>query len=200
MADTENPGITLIDAPALTLVDTPVAQAIVRTADAEVIERLGLPAVCSAHTDGEETSTWLGPTEWLVYRSGDGPALVADLESRIGGAAAYVLDVTGQRTRLVLSGPYAATVLAHGCALDLSPGSFGPTGAAQTLLAQAGILLHRTPSGHTPTPSGHGFVIVVRSSYAHYLISWLHDAATEYLATPDLATQNLTTRDLTTPA
>ena len=51
MADTENPGITLIDAPALTLVDTPVAQAIVRTADAEVIERLGLGLPARAPKD-----------------------------------------------------------------------------------------------------------------------------------------------------
>ena len=46
---------------------------------------------------------------------------------------------------------------------------------AQTLLAQAAVIVHRVPDG---------FAVLVRSSYADYLAAWLVDAATEYAIVP----------------
>lgn len=176
MADTE----TLIDSGAVRLDRIPVAQTVVRCADPDLVARLELPGACTLTRSGDEARVWLGPTEWLLHGPGPAEALLSDVVDRIGGGAAYALDVSGQRVRLDLSGPRAETVLAHGCALDLSDGAFAADAAAQTLLAQAGVLVHRL----SPTAPSPGFTIFVRSSYAHYLVTWLRDAATEYLAAP----------------
>ena len=51
---------------------------------------------------------------------------------------------------------------------------FGRGAAAQTLLGQAGVLLMALDD------TGTHYQIMVRSSFAGYLTSWLLDAATEY--------------------
>lgn len=178
-------------APAVQVCESPVAQVVVRTTDANAIARLDLPAAChvrrgGADGDGDdgdrgEVAIWLGPDEWLLYRPGiPGHEYLAEVTGRLGDArpGTYLMDATGQRTRLLLAGEHARTVLAHGCAIDLAPESFGPDEAAQTLLAQTGVILHRT--GHDPAS---GFALLVRSSFADYLAHWLLDAAAEYCHT-----------------
>ncbi|MCF3940829.1 sarcosine oxidase subunit gamma [Gordonia tangerina] len=161
-------------APAILLAETPVAQAVVRPTGPAASARLELPGVCRMRSTGPETTLWLGPDEFLVYTAGVAPhALTATVGDRAGDSA-YVADMSGQRTRLVLGGPHAETILAHGCALDLSPNGFGDDDVVQTQLAQAGVIMHRVPGG---------FAIFVRSSFADYLAGWLVDAATEYVAT-----------------
>jgi sarcosine oxidase subunit gamma len=136
---------------------------------------LGVPLPMQPGTTGragELSVLWLGPDEWLVL----GPA-GADIErrlrSRVGAGPASVVDVSASRTTIEVSGPRAVDLLAHGCALDLHPTRF-PTGrCAQTLVAQAQVILvaaDREPSYH----------LLVRSSFARYLAQWLEDAAVEY--------------------
>jgi sarcosine oxidase subunit gamma len=72
-----------------------------------------------------------------------------------------------------VAGPRARDLLAHGCALDLHPRSFGPGRCAQTMLARAQVLL--------VAHDGDEFTVFVRSSFAGYLATWLLDAAAEYL-------------------
>ncbi|MFT4126755.1 MAG: sarcosine oxidase subunit gamma family protein [Gordonia sp. (in: high G+C Gram-positive bacteria)] len=165
-------------APAVELCESPVAQTIVRTEDPAAIAALDLPGVCERRTTGDETALWLGPTEWLLYQPGiTGHTYAARVAERVtasgSGSGTYVLDATGQRTRLLLSGPHAETVVRHGCAKDLDPTAFGAREVVQTLLAQAAIVLHRSAVGE-------GYVLLVRSSFADYLAAWLVDAATEY--------------------
>ena len=164
-------------APAVYLAETPVAQAIVRTTDADAITHLALPGVCAMrrHDDGE-VAVWLGPDEWLLYRAYvSGHEFAADIAAR-GRDGAYVMDATGQRTRLVLGGPHARTIVAHGCAIDLSDTAFPVDRAVSTLLAQTGVVIHR--STHE---SPDGLALFVRSSFADHLAHWLVDAATEYV-------------------
>ncbi|KAA9381308.1 sarcosine oxidase subunit gamma [Microbispora cellulosiformans] len=117
---------------------------------------------------------WLGPDEWLVVGP-DGAA--RELRERIRGAAAgdhvSVVDVSAQRTTLVVAGERARDVLAHGCALDLHPREFGPGRCAQTLLARTGVVLVAREDG---------FWVLVRSSFAAYAAEWLLDAVVEYTA------------------
>lgn len=168
-------------APAVRLCESPVAQVVVRTTDEDAIARLDLPAACHVRhggADDGEAAIWLGPDEWLLYRPGiPGHEYLAEVTGRLGDTqpGTYLMDATGQRTRLLLTGEHARTVLAHGCAIDLAPESFGPDEAAQTLLAQTGVILHRT--GDDPES---GFALLVRSSFADYLAHWLLDAAAEY--------------------
>ncbi|MER5796031.1 sarcosine oxidase subunit gamma family protein [Streptomyces sp. NPDC001980] len=127
---------------------------------------------------GEVTAVRLGPDEWLVVGR---PGTERDLESRIrtaGGdepAAVSVTDVSAQRTTLLVGGPRARDLLAHGCALDLHPRAFGPGRCAQTTLARTQVVLVARDETRA------GFWVLVRSSFAGYLADWLVDAAVEYV-------------------
>lgn len=126
---------------------------------------------------GEVTAVWLGPDEWLVVGR---PGTERDLESRIRTAAGVapgavaVTDVSAQRTTLLVGGPRARDLLAHGCALDLHPRAFGPGRCAQTMLARTQVVLVAREEARA------GFWVLVRSSFAGYLADWLLDAAVEH--------------------
>ena len=77
---------------------------------------------------------WLGPDEWLA---------VGRRESDYPDAAA-VVDVSANRVCFELTGDGVEDVLAQGCSLDLHPSVFAPGRCAQTLLAKAQVILHRT--------------------------------------------------------
>ncbi|MFP1624199.1 sarcosine oxidase subunit gamma [Streptomyces sp. 5K101] len=126
---------------------------------------------------GELTALWLGPDEWLVVGP---PGSQQDLESRIRGAAGEepvsVTDVSAQRTTVLVAGPRARDLLAHGCPLDLHPRAFEPGRCAQTTLARAQVVLVARDEPRA------GFWVLVRSSFAGYLTDWLLDAAAEWTA------------------
>jgi len=126
---------------------------------------------------GEATALWLGPNEWLLTTGADTVSAVLEkLKEALAGQAAAVVDVSDAATVISLSGPRACDVLAKGCSLDLHPTIFGPGRVAQTLVAQADVILHRIDDG-----AGEAiFDIHVRRSFAEYLWQWLADAALEY--------------------
>ncbi|WP_405651514.1 sarcosine oxidase subunit gamma [Streptomyces sp. NBC_00019] len=125
---------------------------------------------------GELTVLWLGPDEWLLVGP---PGTERELESRIRTAAGdepvSVTDVSAQRTTLLVAGPRAHDLLAHGCALDLHPRSFGSGRCAQTTLGRTQVIVVARADSRA------GFWVLVRSSFAGYLTDWLLDAATEYV-------------------
>ncbi|MGV9454843.1 sarcosine oxidase subunit gamma [Streptomyces sp. NPDC003635] len=128
---------------------------------------------------GGLTALWLGPDEWLLVGP---PGSERDLEARIRQAAGdvpiAVTDVSAQRTTLLVSGPRARDLLAHGCPLDLHPRAFGPGRCAQSTLGRTQVVLVARDEPRA------GFWILVRSSFAGYLTDWLLDAATEYVSRP----------------
>ena len=65
----------------------------------------------TATTNGDRTALWLGPDEWLVV--GGDPSVPPP------AAGWGVVDVSAQRTDIVLSGVWVPLLLPHGCALDL---------------------------------------------------------------------------------
>jgi sarcosine oxidase subunit gamma len=125
---------------------------------------------------GELTALWLGPDEWLLVGP---PGTQRALEGRIREAAGEepvsVTDVSAQRTVLLVAGPRARDLLAHGCSLDLHPRVFGPGRCAQTALGRTQVVLVSRDEARA------GFWVLVRSSFAGYLTDWLLDAATEYV-------------------
>lgn len=131
-----------------------------------------LPNTWTVLADGR--AVWLGPDEWLLV--GDRPARAWEdaLRAVVGPVGGAAVDVSDQRTGLLLRGTGARRLLAAGCALDLRPASFPPGSAAQTLLGQSGVLL---------TAYDDGFRLAVRTSFAGYVADWLLDAATEYRPT-----------------
>ncbi|MEU5208368.1 sarcosine oxidase subunit gamma family protein [Streptomyces sp. NPDC020742] len=134
-----------------------------------------LPGSLRAEIAGEVTALWMGPDEWLlVAPDGRRHDLLTQLRSAIGDEFGTVTDVSAQRTTLALSGHLVRTVLAQGCAIDLDPRVTPAGSCLTTVLAQAPITL--VVQGEA-TPS---VWLLVRSSFASYLATWLVDACTEY--------------------
>ncbi|MYX35729.1 MULTISPECIES: sarcosine oxidase subunit gamma family protein [unclassified Streptomyces] len=131
---------------------------------------------CTSVRTGDLAVLWLGPDQWLVVGP---PGAQGDLEARLrkaaGEAHVSVTDVSAQRTILLVSGPRARDLLAHGCSLDLHPEVFGPGACARTALARAQVVLVARQETRA------GFWVLVHSSFAGYLADWLLDAATEYV-------------------
>jgi sarcosine oxidase subunit gamma len=121
---------------------------------------------------------WLGPDEWLVI----GPVDEAALAAVVRPAGGAVVEVSGQRTVIEISGPYAREVLAKGCALDLHPRVVSAGFAVPTLLAHVPVIIEVRDQGE-PGLGSRGelsAVIIVRSTFARHLADWLLDAAVEY--------------------
>jgi sarcosine oxidase, subunit gamma len=132
----------------------------------------GLPGPGTALRDGERTTLWLGPDEWLVTGPpGTAAAIERDLRDAVGASGGWgaVTDVSAQRTTLELSAPGARDVLAKGCSLDLHPRAFGPGRCAGTDLARAKVVLHQVDARPT-------YELLVAASFAAYTAAWLADA------------------------
>ncbi|WP_019203825.1 sarcosine oxidase subunit gamma [Tsukamurella sp. 1534] len=189
-------------APAALVEEVPAAMVSLRARDgavpaAEAALASPLPGPGRATRSGDRVAVWLGPDEWLVIdRSANGRACAADLAVAIPGDAGAVIDVTSHRTVLRLRAPWARDVLASGCSIDLHPRVFGPGSAVHTTLALTGAILIAEPEPElepeAEPESGSGtatddVTILVRATFARYLLDWLADAAVEHLAFPDTA-------------
>jgi sarcosine oxidase, subunit gamma len=173
MADTK--AVSITEEPFATMVDVRVGLPGPGASAAAEALGVALPAVATYAENGDTTAIWLGPDEWLVTtRSSTGEEFEARLREAIAPHGGAAVDVSGQRTTLRLSGSHARDVLAKGCALDLHPKVFGVGSAAQTMLGQAGIVLLALDDGACD------FRILVRSSFARYVVAWLLDAMAEY--------------------
>ena len=139
---------------------------------------------CTTASGDGVTVLWLGPDEWLVVSEPDRAAdLTARIRENLAGEHGAVVDTSAQRTAVRITGKNAADVLAHGCALDLDRrgaggdgvaiSGFGPGQCVSTLLAKAQVVI---------TPEQDGYLVLVRSSFAEYLATWLLDASAEYAA------------------
>ena len=128
------------------------------------------------------TVIWLGPDEWLVVSDLDVlETLEADLRAVVTPSGGAAVDVSGQRVKLTLTGRHVRDVLAKGCSLDLHPTVFGPGSSAQTTLGLAGVvLLAGDDPGDDTGDDTVEFTVLVRQSFANYLVDWLVDAAEEF--------------------
>ncbi len=178
MADTlVNPeAVSIAEEPFATMVDVRVGVPGPGAAAAAELLGVALPTAASTYAEnGDTAAIWLGPDEWLItMRSGTGVELETRLRDVIAPHGGAAIDVSGQRTTLLLRGSRARDVLAKGCSLDLHPSTFGSGSAAQTMLGQAGVVLLAVDD------SGADFRILVRTSFVRYLHAWLADAAAEY--------------------
>ena len=138
-----------------------------------------LPVTPNTVSDGDHRIFWLGPDEWLLSTPRAGlPALVADLDKALEGLHAAVNDLGAGQVLLRLQGAACREVLAAGCTLDLHPAVFTPGRCAQTGLAKAAVLL--APLGDPDAAGGQdGMDLVVRLSFADYLLDWLAAMAGE---------------------
>ena len=171
----------------LSVVENPQWQQVnlrIAPADAHLLaDALGGPLPADANTvtpTANGLTVWLGPDEWLLL-SPERHLPMNRLRAAAGSAPVSVVDVSAARTVITIGGPAARDVLAHGCALDLDPGRFPPGSCAQTRLALANVVLIAPPDQPGDFPLEPRFHLLVRSSFAAYLGTWLLDAATEYV-------------------
>jgi len=105
---------------------------------------------------------------------GHGTELTGRLAGALGAAGAAV-DVSAARTTLRVAGPRARDVLAHGTGVDLA--RLRPGRCAQTLLAQCAVII---VSDGEPGAADDQLRVLVRSSFAGHLASWLLLTAPAY--------------------
>lgn len=133
-----------------------------------------LPAAENSMTNGEHRVYWLGPDEWLIEcKAREAGGIVAGLRESVVARRSSVTDVSGGYVVLRLGGPHARTVLAKGCTLDLHEDAFPVGACAQSGLAKASVLIGR--SDEQPE-----FEIVVRRTFAEYVVLWLRHSAREF--------------------
>ena len=141
---------------------------------AGVLKVLGVEAPTAANTvvdAGENRIYWLGPDEWLIVTpAGQQGRLKTDLLSALDDVFCSVVDNSSGLTMIHVSGDNAVALLATDCPLDLHPRVFKPGQCAQTRLAKAGMTV-------SPLAGGAGFEVIIRRSFADYLLHWLQDAA-----------------------
>jgi len=130
------------------------------------------PSVPNTVVDsGDYRIYWLGPDEWLILTpAGQQDELKAKLHEALSGVFSSVVDNTSGLTTLHISGDNAAALLATDCPLDLHAREFKAGQCAQTRLAKAGMTL-------SPLADETGFEVIIRRSFADYLLLWLQDAA-----------------------
>ncbi len=138
-----------------------------------------------ANGAGDQLAVWLGPGWWLLDAPEAASSGSAELESALvqrlrGVGLVSAVEVSAGFCILELVGPCAPDVLAHGCSIDLHPRAFRPDHTARTMLAKAQVVLAQV--GSPANVSAPTYRIWVRTSFARYLVAWLVDAATEYLA------------------
>lgn len=117
---------------------------------------------------------WLGPDEWLVITPTEQQNKVqSELLVALEGVFASVVDNSSGLTLLNITGENAANLIARDCPLDLHPRVFKPGQCAQTRLAKAGMIL-------SPLSDETGFELIIRRSFADYLLLWMQDALIEF--------------------
>jgi sarcosine oxidase subunit gamma len=133
-----------------------------------------LPREPNTCTNGEHLVCWLGPDEWLVMTDiGSSPALASELAAGLGDIHTAVNDVSGGQVSLQMTGDAVRKVFAKGCTLDFHPRVFLAGMCAQSSLARASVLFA------LPDTDGE-FHVVVRRSFADYLLRWLQDAGSAH--------------------
>jgi sarcosine oxidase, subunit gamma len=142
--------------------------------DPTLAHRVSLPLPLEPNTaweDGPRAALWLGPDEWLVLGPPHGGTeLAAELDATLADVHRSVVDLSANRVAIELGGPGRAELLSKGCPIDLHPLAWTAGMCAQTLLAKTQVILHE---GADTTR------LLVRSSFADYLVDWLVAASGE---------------------
>ena len=128
------------------------------------------PASNTVTTWGTRDVLWLGLDEWLVV--GDGRTertILEELELALADHHHSVVDVSANRAVFdLVDGPEG---LESGCGLDLDPSHWTPGMCAQTLFAQAQVILQQRDERTTR--------VFVRPSFAGYFLRRLGSAPTD---------------------
>jgi sarcosine oxidase, subunit gamma len=128
---------------------------------------------CRAAVAGSRAALRLGPDEWLLLAEEDDAGLIAgQIEAALAGTHHSCVDVSHRSCGFVVKGPQAATVLNHGCPLDLSHTSFPVGMCTRTLFEKVEIVLWRVEK--------HAYHLEIERSFAPYVWNMLIEAREEF--------------------
>ncbi len=130
-----------------------------------------LPTAPNTVSNGEHHVYWLGPDEWLIVSTANSAAgLVTGLQDALNSQHVSINDISGGQVTIRLEGDNVRDALSKGCPIDFHADVFGPGDCAQSGLAKAGALIACFDRPNT-------FELIVRRSFADYLVRWLQHAA-----------------------
>jgi sarcosine oxidase subunit gamma len=133
-----------------------------------------LPLEPNTFTGEAQRVYWLGPDEWLVVGdTGRVDELADELEAALEDNHAAINKLSGGQIALHLSGEPVRNLFAKGCTLDFHPRVFRSGQCAQSGLAKANVLFGCLDEDGR-------FELVVRRSFADYLLRWLCHAGDDH--------------------
>jgi sarcosine oxidase subunit gamma len=119
---------------------------------------------CRAAVSASRAALWLGPDEWLLLAAAeDAAAIMHQLSVALAAAPHALVDVSQRSVAIAVKGAQAATLINHGCALDLAHVAFPLGMCTRTLFEKAEIVLWRMEE--------HTYHVEIERSYAPYV--WL---------------------------
>jgi sarcosine oxidase, subunit gamma len=129
--------------------------------------------ICRASIKSDWAALWLGPDEQLLIGpEQQGPALVSELEAKLGGVDHAVVDVGHRQGAIELTGAKAAPLLNSGCPLDLRLEKFPVGTCTRTVLAKTEIVLWRRAPQY--------FHLEVWRSFGPYLAMFFAEAEKQF--------------------
>lgn len=129
-----------------------------------------LPSRVGTTVPGAARVLCIAPMEWLlISREQDASTLREAFSPEMLAGGGVLVDLTDGIAAFEVQGVAVRDVLAQGCGLDFHPRSFPPAQCARTRFAQIAVVVDCISESH--------FALYVSRSYAHYLHSWLLDAA-----------------------
>jgi sarcosine oxidase subunit gamma len=130
-----------------------------------------LPTEPNTFSEGDSRLYWLGPDEWQVVIGPENvQSRVKSLAAALAGQHVAINDLSGGQVCLHLSGTNATLALTRGCTLDLHPTVLPVGHCAQSGLAKANVLIACIDAAPV-------YEIIVRRSFAEYLLHWLRQTA-----------------------
>jgi len=124
---------------------------------------------CRAAVSASRAALRLGPDEWLLLAAPeDAAAIVQQFSVAFGGAPHSLVDVSHRSAAIAVKGAQAATLINHGCALDLAHAAFPLGMCTRTLFEKAEIVLWRTEE--------HTYHVEIERSFAPYVWLMLNEA------------------------
>jgi sarcosine oxidase subunit gamma len=129
-------------------------------------EAFGLdwPSTPNTTAHGRAKALWTAPGEWALIDLD--PAEAARLAGETLGEGLYHLaDVSDGLASFSIDGEGSRDLIAAACSLDLHPRAFPPGACAQTVFAQAAVLIWRVGAGDR-------FEIMTDATLAGHLSAW----------------------------
>lgn len=155
--------------------DSPAGTALADTLGTDLPRQVG---EVSSGTDGLSV-LWLAPDEFLAIAPDEAESgeltteYAARLADALGEHRGQVVDLSANRTTFELSGSAARSVLDKSVRIDLHPKRFPVGRAVATQLGSTPAILWRTED--------ETWRVLVRSSFATHVGTWLLDGMREYL-------------------